>query len=112
MCRNSCTTSPEQIEVVKLEGYSGPCNKHSTMMRSSHFHCLIGVTTYRVVDITCIPTTCCGDIFKVHNVEIAHVTLTTPLLGKIFHRQRGTCVPNFKSMNGGEYSENGVVHGC
>jgi len=33
----------------------------------------------RVVYITCIPTTCCGEIFKVHNVEIAHVTLTTPL---------------------------------
>ena len=24
------------------------------------------------------PTTCCGEIFYVHNVEIAHVTLTTP----------------------------------
>jgi len=24
------------------------------------------------------PTTCCGEIFQVHNVEIAHVTLTTP----------------------------------
>ena len=32
----TCTTSPEQIEVMKLEGYSGPmCNKHvhSTMTR-------------------------------------------------------------------------------
>ena len=28
--------------------------------------------------ITCIPTTCCGEIFLVHNLEIAHVTLTTP----------------------------------
>jgi len=40
------TTSPEQIEVMKLEGYSGPmCNKHvhSTMTRLSHFHCIIGV---------------------------------------------------------------------
>ena len=33
----------------------------------------------RIVFITCIPTTCCGEIFKVHNVEIAHVTLTTPI---------------------------------
>ena len=64
------TTSPEQIEVMKLEGYSGPmCIKHvhSTMTWSSRFHCLIGVinkpTTDRVVDITCIPTTCCGEIF-------------------------------------------------
>ena len=25
----TCTTSPEQMEVMKLEGYSGPlCNKH------------------------------------------------------------------------------------
>ena len=42
----TCTTSPEQIEVMKLEGYSGPmCNKHlhSTVTRSSRFHCLIGV---------------------------------------------------------------------
>ena len=63
------TTSPEEIEVTKLEGYSGPmCNKHvhSTMTRSSCFHCLIGVInkpTTCVVDITCIPTTCCGKIF-------------------------------------------------
>ena len=42
----TCTTSPEQIEVMKLEGYSGPmCNKHvhSTVTSSSRFHCLIGV---------------------------------------------------------------------
>jgi len=41
-----CMTSPEQIEVMKLEGYSGAmCNKHvhSTMTRSSRFHCPIGV---------------------------------------------------------------------
>jgi len=41
----TCTTSPEQIKVMKLEGYSGlMCNKHvhSTMTPSSHFHCLIG----------------------------------------------------------------------
>ena len=42
----TCTTSPEQIKVMKLEGYSGTmCNKHvhSTMKRSSRFHCLIRV---------------------------------------------------------------------
>ena len=42
----TCTTSPEQIEVMKLEGYSGPmCNKHvqPTVTRASRFHCLIGV---------------------------------------------------------------------
>jgi len=64
LLRNSAettrTTSPEQIEVMKLEGYSGPmCNKHvhSTVTRSSRFHC-------RVVYITCIPTTCCGEILS------------------------------------------------
>ena len=50
-------------------GYSGPmCNKqkNSTMTRSSRFHYPIGVIKTdhgRVVDITCIPTTCCGEIF-------------------------------------------------
>jgi len=42
----TCTTSPEQIEVMKLGGYSRTMyNKHvhSTMMRSSRFHCPIGV---------------------------------------------------------------------
>jgi len=52
----TCTTSPEQIELMKLDGYSGPMrNKyvHSTMTPSSRFQCLIGViykpTTNRVV---------------------------------------------------------------
>ena len=80
----TCRTNPEQIEVMKLEGYSGPvCNKHvhSTMARLSRFCCPIGVinkpTTDLVVYITCIPMTCCVEIFKVHNVEIAYVTLAT-----------------------------------
>jgi len=66
-----CTTSPEEIEVMKLEGYSGPmCNKHvhSTMTQSSRFHCSTGVINNtsdheRIVDITCILTTCRGEIF-------------------------------------------------
>jgi len=48
-----CMTSPEQIEVMILEGYSGPmCNKHvhSTMTRSSCFHCLIGVINKPTTD--------------------------------------------------------------
>jgi len=48
------TTSPEEIEVTKLEGYSGPmCNKHvhSTMTRSSCFHCLIGVKNKPTTDV-------------------------------------------------------------
>jgi len=46
-CRNyTCTTCPEQMEVMKLEGYSGTmCNEHvhSTMARPSRFHCPVGV---------------------------------------------------------------------
>jgi len=41
----TCTTGPEEIEVMKLEGYSrAMCNKYvqSTMTRSSCFHCPIG----------------------------------------------------------------------
>ena len=49
----TCTTSPEQIEVMKLEGYSGPmCNKHvhSTTTRSSRFHYPIGVINKHTTD--------------------------------------------------------------
>jgi len=58
LSRNSaettCTTSPEQIEVMKLEGYSGPmCTKHvhSTMTWSSRFHCPIGVINKPTTDV-------------------------------------------------------------
>jgi len=56
------------------------CNKHvhSTVTRSSRFHCLIGVTKKtndgRDVYTTCIPL---WRNFQVHSVEIAHVTMTT-----------------------------------
>jgi len=64
----TCTKGPEQIEVMKLDGYSRTmCNKHvhSTVMQSSRFHCPIGVINKptTVVDITCIPMTCCGKFF-------------------------------------------------
>ena len=42
----------------------------------------------RLVYITCIPTTCCGEIFQVHDVEIAHVTLTTPTYETLITRLR------------------------
>jgi len=48
-----CTTSPWQIEVMKLEVFSGAMgNKrvHSTMMRSSRFRCPIGVINKRTTD--------------------------------------------------------------
>ena len=49
----TCTTSPEHIEVMKMEGYSGAmCNKHvhSTMTRSSRFFCPIGVINKPTTD--------------------------------------------------------------
>ena len=60
LSRNSaettCTTSPEQIEVMKLKCYSkAMCNKHvhSTITRSSRFHCPVGVINKpTTVDIT------------------------------------------------------------
>jgi len=76
LLRNSvettCTTSSEQIQVMKLEGYSGRmCTKyvHSTMTRSSRFHCPVGVinkpTTGElwISPVYPVPTTCCGEIF-------------------------------------------------
>ena len=48
--------------------------------RFSWRQCVINKTDVgRVVYITCIPMTCCGKIFLVHNVEIAHSTLTMPI---------------------------------
>jgi len=47
------------------------------------------------VDVTCIPTTCCGEIFEVHNVEIAHVTMTTSIYSRAVElglkTRNGTC---------------------
>ena len=58
LLRNSaettCTTSPEQIEVMKLEDYRGPmCNKlvHSTVTRSSRLCCPIGVINKPTTDV-------------------------------------------------------------
>jgi len=51
------TTSLEQIEVTKLEGYSGQlCNKHvhSTVMRSSRCHCHTGVINKPTTGELCI----------------------------------------------------------
>jgi len=60
----------------------------------------------------------------VYNVEIAHLTLTTPVSGKIFRRQGETCydeinVQNLKSLGSPitklsmavQNAENGVVRG-
>ena len=65
LSRNSaettCTTSPEQIEVMKLEGYSRPmCNKHvhSTVTRSSRFHCPMSVINKPTTIELCISPVC------------------------------------------------------
>ena len=52
----TCTTSPEQIEAMKLEGYSGPCVINmctQTITRASRFHCLIGVINKPTTDVLC-----------------------------------------------------------
>jgi len=68
----TCTTSSEQIEVMKLNRYSkAMCNKHvhSTMTRWSRIRCPVGVinkpTTFElwISPVGPIPTTCCGEIF-------------------------------------------------
>jgi len=99
-----------------LEGYSGPmCNKHvhSTMTRSSRFHCLIGVinkpTTDRVVYITCIPTTCrnCS-----RDPDHAH-------LGNTHQKTKTSRIQNLKSLGSPvtklgmvvQNAENGMVWG-
>jgi len=62
----TCTKCPEQIEVMKLEGYPVPmCNKHanSTMMRSSRFHCLTGV----INELTTVEL-CISPVYRRHAV--------------------------------------------
>jgi len=59
------TTRPDQTDGMKLEVYlEAMCHKQTD--------------DGGIVYITCIQTTCCGEIFLIHNVEIANVTLTTP----------------------------------
>jgi len=59
-------TSPEQIEVMELEGYSRPTyNKlaHSATTRSTVEGVIHKLTVDEFVDHTNTPTTCCGEIF-------------------------------------------------
>ena len=60
--RTTCTTIPEQIEVMELERYSRPTyNVHKA---TTHLT-VVGVIHKLTVDVdnTCTPTTCCGEIF-------------------------------------------------
>jgi len=62
----TCTTSPEQIKVIELEGYSQPAyNKlvHSATTRSTIIDVIHKLTVDEIVDNTNTPMTCCGEIF-------------------------------------------------
>ena len=62
----TCTTSPEKIEVMELEGYSRPTyNKlvHSATTHSTVVGVIHKLTVDEFVDNTCTPTICCGEIF-------------------------------------------------
>jgi len=79
------------------------CNKrvHSTVTRSSRFHCRIGVINKPTVALRISPVyrrLAVAKFFKVHNVEIAHVTLTTPTWGTLTHHKTKTSVQNLKSL--------------
>jgi len=60
------------------------CSKHvhSTVTRASRYHCLIGVMNKPTTVELCISPVyrrlAVEKFSEVHNVEIAHVTLTTP----------------------------------
>jgi len=73
------------------------------MTRSTVEGVIHKLTVDEFVDCTNTPVTCCGEIFQVHNVEITHVTLTTPTHGqpvitrRIFHIWP-TRIQNLKSL--------------
>jgi len=83
-CRKkTCTTSPEEIQVMKLEGYSGTvCNKHvhSTMTWSSRFHCPIGVINKLTTDELWISPYTDDLLWRIFLVKwlSAHVYYTLP----------------------------------
>jgi len=63
--RTTCTTSPEEIEVMESAGYSRPTyNKlvHSATTRSTVVGVIHKLTVDEFVDHTNTPTTCCGEI--------------------------------------------------
>ena len=70
-------------------GKLGNKHVHSTMTRPSPLHCPIGVIDTPTADELWISPVYrrlgCGE--KVHNVEIAHVTLTTPTYGTLTHHK-------------------------
>jgi len=88
-----CTTIPEQIKVMQLEGYSQPrYNKHvhSAMMCLTVVGVIHMLTADKFVDHTNTPMKCCGKILKVQNEEMTHVTLTTPTQWTVSHHKANT----------------------
>ena len=62
----TCTTSPKQIEVLELEGYSRPTyNKlaHSATTRSTAVGVIHKLTVDEFVDHTSTTTTCCDEMY-------------------------------------------------
>jgi len=89
----TCMTSPEQREVMELRGYSRPTYiklVYSAMMLSTVVGVIHKMTVEEFVDCTNTPVTCCGEIFQVQNLEIIHVTLTTPNQGTVSHHKANT----------------------
>ena len=76
---------------MELEGYSRPTyNKlvHSAMTRSTVVGVIHKLTVDEFVDCTNTPMTCCGEIFKVQNVQ--KCTLTTPTQGTVSPHKANT----------------------
>ena len=53
------------------------------------------LTVNEFADNTCTPTTCSGEIFKVHNVEITYGTMTMPT---IVSHHMASPLQNLKSL--------------
>ena len=73
-----CTTSPDQIQVMEFEGYSRPTYFHSATTCSTVVCVMHKLTVDEFVDHSSTPTTWCGEVLYVQNVEITHLILTTP----------------------------------
>ena len=75
-----CALNHDATESLSLSQMCHKQTDHGRLVDITCLRCHKQTDDGQVVYITCIPTTCCGEgeIFLVHNVEIVHVTLTTP----------------------------------
>jgi len=65
---------------MELEGYSRPM--YNKLVHSAIVGVIHKLTVDEVVDHSKTPMTCCCEIFYVQNLEITHMTLTTPTRGQ------------------------------